>query len=38
MLELPVANPGVLTDLDTPEDFARLIADRFHHPLTNVSS
>jgi molybdenum cofactor cytidylyltransferase len=36
--ELPVANAEVLTDLDTPEDYARLAAGRFHHPLTNVSS
>ena len=36
--ELPVANPGVLADLDTPEDFGRLLAERIHHPLTNVSS
>ena len=35
--ELPLSNPGVLTDLDTPEDLARLVAG-FHHPLTNVSS
>jgi molybdenum cofactor cytidylyltransferase len=38
VLEMPVTNAGVLTDLDTPDDFARLIADGFHHPLTNVSS
>jgi len=38
VLELPVASPHVLTDLNTPQDFARLIAESFHHPLTNVSS
>jgi molybdenum cofactor cytidylyltransferase len=27
-LELPVADPGVLHDVDTPEDYARLIAAR----------
>jgi len=36
--ELSVPMPSVLTDLDTPEDFARLIAGGIHHPLTNVSS
>jgi molybdenum cofactor cytidylyltransferase len=36
--ELPVSDADVLIDLDTPEDFARLVAGGFHHPLTNVSS
>jgi molybdenum cofactor cytidylyltransferase len=36
--ELPVADPAVLSDLDTPDDYAQLVAARFHHPLTNVSS
>lgn len=36
--ELPVSDSRVLIDLDTPEDYARLTASRFHHPLTNVSS
>jgi molybdenum cofactor cytidylyltransferase len=36
VLELPVADPSVLADLDTPDDYARLVAGRFHHPLTNV--
>jgi molybdenum cofactor cytidylyltransferase len=36
--ELPVSNADVLIDLDTPEDYARLVASGFHHPLTNVSS
>jgi len=35
--ELPAIGADVLSDLDTPEDYARL-ASRFHHPLTNVSS
>lgn len=36
--ELPVSDADVLIDLDTPEDYARLVAGGFHHPLTNVSS
>ena len=36
--ELNVSNADLLADLDTPEDYARLVAIRFHHPLTNVSS
>jgi molybdenum cofactor cytidylyltransferase len=35
--ELPVSDCQVLIDLDTPEDYARLVASGFHHPLTNVS-
>ena len=34
--ELPVATGTILCDLDTPEDYERLAAGRFHHPLTNV--
>jgi molybdenum cofactor cytidylyltransferase len=36
--ELPVADPTVLCDLDTPDDYQRLLAGRFHHSLTNVPS
>ncbi len=36
--ELPVTTAEVLVDLDTPEDYARLMSQRFHHPLTNVPS
>jgi molybdenum cofactor cytidylyltransferase len=38
VFELPVTDPTVLCDLDTPDDYARLAAGGFHHPLTNVSS
>lgn len=35
--ELP-AGPDALTDLDTPEDYARLAADWLHYPLTTIPS
>ena len=36
VLELAVTDATVLCDLDTPDDYDRLVAGRLHYPLTNA--